>query len=219
MDRIITAHLYDYGGEIVYTEELSFKKFLFMKFLNQGLKQINEDICNIDVRRTINEINKISGFQIKSVIVSDDELILRESYFDTLTRLCHYVEIYPTADEALLSIIEEPSRYDIVLTDNMMPESVLNGVNYAKKVKELCPRLKVHIITGEISSVDKDVFDHNIDNTIAKPLNEYTFAITLGKGKTIRVPQVSNVIQFSERKEKLHSQNENLDEGFVENVN
>jgi CheY-like chemotaxis protein len=198
----IKANLYDYSGDVVFSEEINLKRFLIMKFVEKGLLSSKLGIEEIDIKKTISELNKHDELTIKSVLVADDEEILRESYSEALTRLCHYVESYSTADEAYLIFEEEPDKFDVILTDNNMPESELNGAKFAKKAKSVSKKIKVNIITGDISSVDDDVFDHDIDNTIAKPLNEYTFAMTLGKGKLLPKDD-SNIIDFAKKKEML----------------
>lgn len=186
MDSNITAKIYDYSGDILHEEVVDFKRFLFMKFLNKAKKENGIDLEEVDIQQTIRQLNKNDGLMIKSVMVIDDEPILRDAYLDTLTRHCHYVEAYEKSDDAYYAFKDDPEKYDVILTDNVMPESTLSGSEFAKAVRDISQDVKVHIITGEISSVANDIFDYDVENTISKPLNEYTFAMTLGKGKVLK---------------------------------
>ena len=181
-DRQIKAKLFNFVGEVIYEEEFSLKKFLFMKFYNNALKS-GVDVDDIDIQQSIKKLNNEPELMIRSVMVVDDDEIVREGYLDSLSRLCHYVEAYDGSDSAYYAFKEDPDKFDTVLTDNVMPESTCSGSQLAKALKDLSSRVKVHIVTGEVSSVDNDIFDYDVENTISKPIDEYTFSMTIGKGK------------------------------------
>ena len=181
-ERNIIVNIYDLVGDVLYTETVPFRKFMFMKVFNNALKN-GVDKDDIDIQQTIKQLNKEPDLVIKSVMVVEDEELLREGYIDSLTRLCHYVETFDTTDSAYYAFKEDPSKYDVVMTDNILPNSTYSGSQLAKELKRMSSKVKVHIVTGEISTVDRDIFDHDVENTLSKPINEYTFAMTLGKGK------------------------------------
>ena len=188
-ERNIKGRIYDFSGDVVYEETFPLNRFLFMKLYNNAIKE-GVDPEEVDIQQSIKQMNKEPELMIRSVMVVDDEPILREGYIDALTRLCHYVEAYESADNAYYAVKEEPSKFDTVLTDNVMPESTYSGSQLAKAIKEFNSEIKVHIVTGEVSSVDKDIFDYDVENTISKPLSEYTFSMIIGKGK-VRTPKAA----------------------------
>jgi DNA-binding NtrC family response regulator len=143
----------------------------------------------IDVQKSLKNINSENWGTVKmfcrSVIVIEDEAILRKLYKEHLSRLNHFVEIFPTAEEALAVFKKDPTRYDIVLTDNLLEGGEINGSDLAKKIKSINSKIKVFIVTGDMQSVDCDIFDHNIEGTLNKPVDSFTFINTVGNGKRI----------------------------------
>lgn len=196
--------LYNIDGEAIFTEDVAPKKFRFMDFYQKGLQISKEVPICIDVQKSLKEINaenwgdvKMSG---RSVMVIEDEAILRKLYQEHLSRLNHFVEIFATAEEALDIFMKDPTRYDIVLTDNLLEGGKLNGSEIAKKIKAINSKVKVFIVTGDMQSVDSDIFDHNIDGTLNKPVDSFTFINTVGNGKrTLQTEQSgSSVVEIGE---------------------
>lgn len=174
--------LYDKNEKVVYEEDLDFEKFTVQKFIKRGLKYSKLKETDLDIEYTINQLNESNNFDVKLILLIDDDIYLRDLYREYLERSCHYVVDFPSADEALCEFKKNPTKFDVILTDNMMPGKD-NGSSFAKKVKAISPNISVYIITGDTSSIDQDIFDYEIDGTIAKPVKNYTFQLTIGNGK------------------------------------
>ncbi|MBC7384980.1 MAG: sigma-54-dependent Fis family transcriptional regulator [Cryobacterium sp.] len=68
----------------------------------------------------------------------------------------------------LRSLVGEPSPYDVILTDLMMPE--MDGIEFTKQLKTLCPDLPVIVMTAN-SSVDSAIqaIEAGANDYIVKP--------------------------------------------------
>lgn len=183
----MNINLYNIKNEIIYQEEFeTFDKFQFMKFYNNGIQSTHINPMFVDIQKTITEINKISNKSIKfntqSVMVIDDEAMLRDLFLEHISRLNHFCEVFSDSVSALEAFNKFPSRYNYILTDNMIDEKD-SGSKLAKQVKQTNPKVKVFIISGDLSSIDEDVFDYQIDGAISKPISAFTLSTTIGSGK------------------------------------
>lgn len=149
----------------------------FMKFLDEA-KESGVDLNKVDLSFSIHRINHENNLTIEQIMVVDDDEIQLNNYILFLTRLGHYVEGYNSAELALKAFTTDPTRYTCLFTDNHMGE--MNGCQLSKKVKALAPNIKVWIITGELGDVDDDIFDSEIEASIAKPIRIATFIGTVG---------------------------------------
>lgn len=195
--------LYSTKGQVVYSEEVPMdkilnKKFYFMDFFNRGLVHSQLLPRDINIQKTIQEINErtIDGesiFSIRSIMVLDDEQSLLDCYKMYLTRLNHYVEDYKQVEEGENVLAENPHRFDAVLTDNNMPPGI-TGSAFAKKIyNNYNQDLAVYIITGNTQDVDRDIFEkaENVRGTIAKPIKKFTFSMSIGSGYTKKIQELS----------------------------
>ncbi|MCX5800812.1 MAG: response regulator [Candidatus Eisenbacteria bacterium] len=79
-----------------------------------------------------------------TILVVDDELPVCKSISSALTTEQYTVDMALSAEEALRK--EEESRYDVVITDLMMPG--LSGMDLLRRLKEKAPDVKIIMITG-----------------------------------------------------------------------
>lgn len=181
--------LYDIDGNIIYNQDCLASKFKIMDFYQAGLEATKIEPIFVDVQKTIKTINNTNfdniQYSIQSVLVIEDEAILRKLYKEHLSRLNHFVEIFATAEEAFDIFSKDPSRYDILLTDNLIEGGNFNGSEIAKRIKTINNKIKVFIVTGDMQSIDDDIFDFNIDGTLNKPIDSFTFINTVGNGRRI----------------------------------
>ncbi len=100
------------------------------------------------------------------VLLVDDEGIVRETLAEMLEEDGFEVSMASSAEDALLKF--QKVRPDAVFTDLSMPG--LNGVELARKIKQLDPTTPVLIITGW-NQLDKSMVKSNkfIDGVIQKP--------------------------------------------------
>jgi len=88
-----------------------------------------------------------------TIMIVDDEKIVRESLFHWFTKLGHTVEKASSGFEALERLEKNP--FDLLFVDIRMPE--MNGIELLEKVKTEYPETIVVIITayGSIESAVK----------------------------------------------------------------
>lgn len=104
--------------------------------------------------------------RLKDILVVDDEGIIR----DLCSKALKGYNVVEAADGEEALRLFESSRFDVILTDVMMPK--MDGIELLKRLKEQEPTLVVIIMTG---FADKDIIlkalKADADDFIAKPLN------------------------------------------------
>ena len=78
------------------------------------------------------------------ILLAEDDTSMREYLQRALQRVGYDVEAVGCGTEALPLI--EPGRYDLLLTDIVMPE--MDGIELAQRASAIDPRLRVMFITG-----------------------------------------------------------------------
>ena len=80
------------------------------------------------------------------ILLAEDDESMREFLAKALHRAGH--EIVPVSDgsEGLDALGEEAGRYDLLLTDIVMPG--VDGIELARRAAEIDPGLKIMFITG-----------------------------------------------------------------------
>ncbi|MFA5260182.1 MAG: sigma-54 dependent transcriptional regulator [Candidatus Omnitrophota bacterium] len=113
-----------------------------------------------------------------SILIVDDEPLIRESLYEILRIDGFLAMMAPTAEEAL----EEISRrsIDIVLTDMKLPS--MNGLDLIVKIKEISPDTEVILITGygsietAVDAMKKGAYDY-----VTKPINDHEIKMMINK--------------------------------------
>ncbi|MFW6054897.1 MAG: sigma-54-dependent transcriptional regulator [Thermodesulfobacteriota bacterium] len=113
-----------------------------------------------------------------SILIVDDELILRESLSAWLSRDDFYVEAVASAEEALERIRQ--TRYDIVFLDIKLEG--MSGLEALKKIRDLDPDTAVVMITayGSISTAVEAIKDGAHDYLL-KPFEPETLTVLIEK--------------------------------------
>jgi PAS domain S-box-containing protein len=88
------------------------------------------------------------------VLVLDDERTMLEMLSEVLRSSGYVATPYSTGSQALAAITADPQRWDVVLTDQTMPE--VSGVEILNTVRELRPDLPVVIMTGHSESLSAE---------------------------------------------------------------
>lgn len=100
------------------------------------------------------------------ILLIDDEPIVGQRLRTGLEKMGCKVEVAQDPKEALARIREK--RFDIVITDIMMPD--INGIQVLETVKESNPDTRVIIITGfATSELARDAMEKGAYDMIAKP--------------------------------------------------
>ncbi len=89
---------------------------------------------------------------IKIAVVDDERMLL--NVFSSIMRQYNYdAHFFSHPVSALNAIILHPDRYKLVITDILMPE--LDGIEFAKKVREAVPGMPILFMTGDATEEAK----------------------------------------------------------------
>lgn len=104
----------------------------------------------------------------KSVLVVDDELLIRDLLYDFFTERNWSVSVCDSSDKALELL--KTRRYDIALIDLKLPDS--DGLALIGKIKAFFPDLPSMIVTG-FPSLESAIsaVRLKIDDYVVKPFN------------------------------------------------
>lgn len=104
-----------------------------------------------------------------NLLVVDDEIAIIEIMGEMLRELGYQVDTELNSQKALEKIRQQPSRYDLVITDQTMPE--VTGLELAEELYRLNPVVPVIICTGYSSIIkEQNSLSQNIKKLMAKPL-------------------------------------------------
>jgi two-component system CheB/CheR fusion protein len=114
------------------------------------------------------------------ILFVDDEEVLGELGKELLEELGYEVTVETGSFEALAAFTADPSRFDLMITDQTMPD--MTGVELAKAVLGLRPDLPVILCTGFSYLVDADsAREAGIRAFAMKPLTKREIARTIRK--------------------------------------
>ena len=83
----------------------------------------------------------------KTILVADDERMLRKALHRVLSRAGYDVLLASDGQEAVQLFSEHEERIDLVILDMNMPR--MNGVEACRAIKGLAPEAKVLLASGE----------------------------------------------------------------------
>jgi PAS domain S-box-containing protein len=111
----------------------------------------------------------------ETILLVDDEVMIIELAEQILGELGYEVTSTNSGREALAMVTNEPERFDLVITDQTMPE--ITGQQLAQKIKTVNPDLPVILCTGYSSKISADEIDqYNIAAYCRKPLGLVEFS-------------------------------------------
>jgi len=109
------------------------------------------------------------------ILFIDDEPLIVELGKGMLERLGYTVTGYTTGKGALEAVSENPERFDLVITDQTMPE--LTGMRLAKRLLEIRPSVPIILCTGHSDSVNQEsAMAAGIKEFLMKPLAKLELA-------------------------------------------
>jgi FixJ family two-component response regulator len=126
-----------------------------------------------------------SGFSLprgnsQVVMVVDDERPLVELAEELLAELGYEPVGFDTAERALEVFLVDPKRFDVVLTDEMLPG--LTGTELAERLLAVRPGLPVLLVSGNVgSALEQRVRDVGIMALLRKPLRLQELADSLAQ--------------------------------------
>jgi len=160
---IVTAH-----GGVIHLDSTLGKGTTFKVFIprHTGEAEPYQDV----------ESEPIRGNQ--HILLVDDEKELTEVMVRHLKSLGYRIDAFSSSDEAYEHFQRDPGQYDILLTDQVMPE--MTGIDLIRKIREIVPKQPVVLMTGFSKSIDREKIEGftNLE-LIMKPysLSELTHAI------------------------------------------
>lgn len=102
----------------------------------------------------VQEGSRISGKE--TILIVEDEEVLRDLLSTFMRSLGYVVVTARDGDEALTVFESEPGRYDLIISDMMMPNK--NGIELFKEVRAARPQVKFLLVTGySLADVDESV--------------------------------------------------------------
>jgi PAS domain S-box-containing protein len=112
------------------------------------------------------------------ILFVDDEEALVEIGEELLAELGYEVTVRTSSREALALFRLEPSRFDLVITDQTMPD--MTGIQFASEVLTLRPEVPVILCTGfSHTATEKSAKAAGIKGFVMKPLTKRELARTV----------------------------------------
>ena len=109
------------------------------------------------------------------ILFVDDEQMLLEWGQTTLERLGYSVVALADSTEALRTFSSDPSRFDLVITDQTM--SGMTGVQFAKELLTIRPDIPIILCTGHSEAVSAETAkDAGIRQFLMKPVAKQELA-------------------------------------------
>jgi len=106
----------------------------------------------------------------ESILFVDDDKMLAEITEKLLSEMGYQVCIMTKSPEALELFTANPDRFDVVITDQIMPD--LTGEELIQELRKIRPNLRTILCTGSSSQINEDQAQQNgIDAFCMKPLS------------------------------------------------
>ena len=118
--------------------------------------------------------------KLNRILVVDDDELVAEYLAGLLESENYEVKVLNRSAEALQYFIDNPDDFDLVVTDQIMPE--LTGVEIAQEMLKLRPDRPVLLVTGyseKITAENAKLF--GLSGFFSKPINEDLFLNQISK--------------------------------------
>lgn len=103
------------------------------------------------------------------ILLVDDEEIVLQVIGELLQCMGHRVETMPGSKEALATFLEDPFRFDLVITDHFMPE--MAGLELAAELLKKRPDTPIIMLTGGDGEIESAAQAAGICWFIRKPVS------------------------------------------------
>ncbi len=121
-----------------------------------------------------------------NILVADDQLSVRHSLSFLLRFSGHSVELAVDGQEALAKVMEQPERFDLLITDNNMPR--LSGLELVARLRSLAFRGKIMVLSAHLRDTQEAYRALAVDMMLQKPfdIHELRRAVeTLGSADAV----------------------------------
>jgi signal transduction histidine kinase/ActR/RegA family two-component response regulator len=141
-------------GGFIHVESKLGKGSQFHVFLPKGLPAAATDVPPEVDSRAHSEQNQSGTGRAKHVLIVDDDRDVGRLAARILETFRYEVTALTDPTEAVNLVRKRPTKFDLVLTDLLMPE--LSGPELARALKEIRPDLPLVLISGLVSSVTEE---------------------------------------------------------------
>ncbi len=114
-----------------------------------------------------------------TVMLIDDEAALARVSGRLIERLGYSVVVYARGRDAVAAMREHPHRFDVVVTDQNMPE--MNGIEVARAIREIRKDLPIVLISGNHMHTPEELAAAGIDHALDKPFTRAELGAVLGR--------------------------------------
>jgi len=105
-----------------------------------------------------------------NIMVVDDEPHITSILYEYLSHQGYEVDVYSSGNQAMLGFKERPMHYDLVITDQTMPDTT--GIDLAKQLYSISPELPIILCTGFIESLEEQNLKNiGIRSLLKKPIS------------------------------------------------
>lgn len=88
------------------------------------------------------------------ILLVDDEIMLGEMIRNLLERLGYKVTLYASSLEALAAFRDQPELFDLVITDQTMPE--MTGIDMARRMLQIRPDIPIILCSGYSNLINEE---------------------------------------------------------------
>jgi PAS domain S-box-containing protein len=114
----------------------------------------------------------------ESILVVDDEPMIAELLQEGLTRLGYKVTASNDPVEAVALLEREPARFDVLITDQVMPK--MTGLAVVARARALCPGLPTILCTGfSVDATEDAARSAGVNAFLYKPVSIERIALTI----------------------------------------
>jgi PAS domain S-box-containing protein len=116
----------------------------------------------------------------EAVMVVDDERSLVELAEETIARLGYEPVGFVSSAAALETFSAAPQRFDVVITDEMMPD--LAGTELARRIRGMRPSVPILLMSGRaVAPLVERAIEAGVDEVLRKPLHQRDIAEALAR--------------------------------------
>jgi len=114
----------------------------------------------------------------EQILLVDNEAILADILHRILTGLGYGVYTHTSGIKALEMFLENPDRFDLVISDHTMPE--LTGTMFAKEIRKIHPKLPIILCTGlKDKHTEEEAKKARVTRILIKPIRRDELALVI----------------------------------------
>jgi CheY-like chemotaxis protein len=124
------------------------------------------------------EVPRVTAKSMRILLVEDDERLAQLSE-RVLRQDGHDVRVFTSSPSALEAFHKAPKDFDLVITDNTMPE--MTGLELAERIAQIRPSLPILLVSGITDTLSMDeLHRRGIRHALSKPYSAEELRAVLG---------------------------------------